>query len=612
MNPDDPRPQEKRPNAPQQPETPRPSRSQGRGRPNWLVISLGILLVLGVAGAFSARPIWRAIKAQRAMGFAREANELVAREKWIPAFEKTRSALQLAPTHPEILRLAANLYARAGLEAAFPYFETLLSKSNATREDKETYIALALGTGHTDLAATQLRALLAEPQPSARAFLLAAQFHGGLRNFSNTVHYAREAVRTEPGNATNTLALGRALLASRRPVDREEARGILLPLARAGGAFQNSAIAAVLSVPDVPRDDREEMLAILDAKPSRSLVEELLRQDVRVSLDPSRRIAIADELIESHGRASIESTAGVAAWLNKQQLFRGTLDLLLPDVALAHPNLTQLRYDALMGLEDYRGAYDFIAKATNPANPIQVEILRCTTAIRLKDQEAIDRHFRNLLEIAGRDTRLLRAVADFALRNGRKDIANDAAQELIRSPRDAAAAYATLLRIADAQGETWSARDYARKLKELRGQAADDALKLQIAYYNLLLDENIDEAFATAEAMQRAVPDDFSRRAVLGLAHLRKGQPKEAVELIDHQLVTWAKLPAGIRAAAIAIMGANDREKASATLIRRVPIARLKPEELALIRPYISGEPIAEDPEFQDDSLEADTPPEKL
>ncbi|MGE4181360.1 MAG: hypothetical protein AB7J34_16170, partial [Limisphaerales bacterium] len=438
MNPDDPRPSGDRPETPQPTAPSSSSRSSGRRRPNWLLISLGILLVLGVAGAFSARPIWRAIKAQRAMGFAREATDLIAQEKWIPAFEKTRSALQLAPTHPEIVRLAANLYARAGLEAAFPYFETLLAKSNATREDKETYVALAMGTGHTDLAGTQLRALLAEPKPSARTFLLAAQFQSGLRNLSNSVHYAREAVRTEPGNPTNTLALARALLTSRRAPDREDARGILLPIARAPGPFQNSAIAAILTAPDVPRTHREEILAILDARTSRTIVEELLRQDVRVSLDPSRRTQIADELIESHGRDSIESTAGVAAWLNKQQLFSRTLDLILPDVALTNPNLTQLRYDALMGLEDFSGAYDFIAKANNPANPLQMEILRCTTAIRLKDQASIDRHFRNLLETAGRDARLLRTVADFALRNGRKDIANEAAQELIRSPRDAA------------------------------------------------------------------------------------------------------------------------------------------------------------------------------
>jgi len=570
---------------------------------------LGFLVLLGVVGALSARPIWRAIKAKRALGFAQEAAELIRQEKWAPAFEKVRSALQLAPTHPEVVRLAATLYARAGLEMAFPYFETLFNQSTATREDKEEYTALALSTGHTDIAASQIRALLAEPKPSARTFLLAAQFHGGLRNLSNAVHYAREAVRTEPNNPTNSLVLGRILLASRLPANQQEGRNALLPLARTEGPFQAPAIGAILSSPDAPRADREEILALLDAKPKRTITEELLRQDANVSLDPSRRSSIADELIESHGRASTEGTASVAAWLNRQQLFARTLELVLPDIAAKNPTLTQLRYDALMGLEDYRGAYNFIAQDSNTSNPLQIEFLRCTTAQRLKGQEAIDRHFRNLLTIAARDTRLLRTVADFALRNGRKDIANEAAQQLVRSPRDAAAAYGTLLKIADSQGETWEARDYARKLKDLRGQAVDDSLKLQIAYYNLLLEENIDESFATLQGLQQAAPDDFTRRAVLGLAYLRKKQPKEAVALIDHQMVTWASLPAGIRAVAVAILGANKREKASSKLISRIPIARLKPEERALIRPYITGEPT---PVADDDSQDSDAAPEKL
>ncbi len=586
---------------------PPPSRSPKRSRPNWLWISLGIFVVLGVVGAFSARPVWRAIKSQRAMTFAKEAEKHIQEKNLVLAAEKTRSALQLAPSNPAILRLAANLYASAGLEIAFPYFESLLATPSATTADKEEYIGLALRSGHSELAANQLRALLAEPKPSARTFLLAAQFHGSLRNFSNAVFYAREALRTQPDNPTNTIALGRTLLASRIPADQNEARDVLWPFARVEGRFQAAALAAILATPDAPRSEREEVLAILDAKNKRTLVEEMLRHDALVSLDPSQSSNVADQLIESHGRSSEDGTIAVATWLNRQQLFTRTLDLVLPDIALKRPELLQLRYDALMGIEDYRGAYDFIAKASVPGNPIQLEILRCNTALRLKDQAAIDSHFENLLGIAARDPKMLRNVADYALRNGRRDIANEAAKRLVRSPRDAASAYATLMKIADAQGETWAARDYARRLLELRGVNPDDSIKLQIAYYDLLLDENVDAAFAIAEAMQKAMPTDFTRRAVLGLAYLRKDQPKAAVELIDHQFVTWAKLPAGIRAITIAILGANKREQTSAGLIRRVPIARLKPEERDLIRPYASGDPVS-----ATEDAESDEAPEKL
>ena len=84
----------------------------------------------------------------------------------------------------------------------------------------------------------------------------------------------------------------------------------------------------------------------------------------------------------------------------------------------------------------------------------------------------------------------------------------------------------------------------------------------------------------------------------------------DAVELIDHQFVTWNKLPAGMRAVTIAILGANGRENTSAKLIGRVPIASLKPEERDLIRPYATGSPT---PFTEDDAGPAsDAGPERL
>ena len=114
MNPEEPRSPGTPPSEPRA-TGPSASRLARRARARNIRIALGTLIVLGVVGALLARPVWRAIKAQRAMGFAREAESLIQQEKWGPAFEKTRSALQLAPTRPDIVRLAAHLYARVGL-----------------------------------------------------------------------------------------------------------------------------------------------------------------------------------------------------------------------------------------------------------------------------------------------------------------------------------------------------------------------------------------------------------------------------------------------------------------------------------------------------------------
>jgi hypothetical protein len=69
--------------------------------------------------------------------------------------------------------------------------------------------------------------------------------------------------------------------------------------------------------------------------------------------------------------------AAVAAWLNRQQLYNRTLELVLPDVARSNSRLFQLRYEALMGREDYRAAYDFVSTDVSTKDPMEIEFLRC-------------------------------------------------------------------------------------------------------------------------------------------------------------------------------------------------------------------------------------------
>lgn len=241
-----------------------------------------------------------------------------------------------------------------------------------------------------------------------------------------------------------------------------------------------------------------------------------------------------------------------------------------------------------MGMENIQGAYDFIRGKDVKGEPIQLELLRCTTAMRLKNDAAVESHLRNLLDLARRNPRQLRAVAEFARRNNHTEIANEANQILSRNPGEAMTAFESLLRTADAEGETWAARDYARKLAALK--KGDDGIRLQIAFYDLLLEENLDQAFATAQELHKAKPEDFNRRAVLALAHLRRGEPDKAVALIEGQVVTWRRLTPGVRAIVVASLGANNRAGAVPKLLQRLPLARLKPEERELIKPYLTGD----------------------
>lgn len=599
---------------PPAPGTPRTDASARRGsspnrgsiprpRRHWGWIILGILVLLLGVGALTAKPAWRAVKAVRAKRFLAESEEFMRQEQWTQAFERTRSALQLAPVNPQVLRHAAQLHARFGSEMALNYYQLLLTLPSATTADREGYASLALGLGDVGLAGTVIEQLLEQSKPSPRTLLLGSQYYAVRRELPRALSLARDSVKGDPSNPTNVLALAGLLTASRRPADRREAIEVLWPFAQTNGPFQLRALNAILNAPDSPREDRERIESILAADPNPNLEADLLLMETRISLDPSQRNRIADQVIQRLGRGSEEQLASVASWLNRQQLYTRTLTLLLPDVSIASARLSRLRYDALMGAEQYRAAYDFISDKKFQGDPVQIEFLRCTTAMKLENEAATDSHLLNLLDLARRRPRHLRAVAEFARRNGKIDIANQANQILIRNPREALPAFQSLLRTADAQGETWVARDYARKLLSLRKE--DEGVKLQATYYDLLLEENVEQALRTAEALHQGKPDDFNRRAVLALAYLRENQPAKAVALIEGQVVTWRKLPAGIRAVILATLGANDRKAAVTRLLDRIPLGSLKPEERELIRPYLAG--ITER-----DAEDGDDTPEKL
>jgi tetratricopeptide (TPR) repeat protein len=563
-------------------------RSSRRRRRNLKWIVLGAIVVILGLGALTAKPAWRAVKGMRAQRFLAQAEEHAAREEWTQAFERSRSALQLAPTHPKVLRHAAELHARFGAESALVYYQKLLETSSATDQDREGYAAAALGLGDTGLAGPIIEDLLSREKPSARALMLGAQYYSARRDAPRALELARQAAATDPNNPTNAIVLGNFLSMSRRPQDQAEGLALLLPHARAEGPHQLRALTVIARAPETPREAREEVESILAAKAQRTPEEDLLLMETRVSLDPSRRNEIADEVVQKHGRGAEEQMAGAAAWLNRQQLYSRTVSLLLPDIALQSPRLTRLRYEALMGMENIQGAYDFIRGKDVKGEPIQLELLRCTTAMRLKNDAAVESHLRNLLDLARRNPRQLRAVAEFARRNNHTEIANEANQILSRNPGEAMTAFESLLRTADAEGETWAARDYARKLAALK--KGDDGIRLQIAFYDLLLEENLDQAFATAQELHKAKPEDFNRRAVLALAHLRRGEPDKAVALIEGQVVTWRRLTPGVRAIVVASLGANNRAGAVPKLLQRLPLARLKPEERELIKPYLTGD----------------------
>lgn len=567
------------PSAPTSP----PAASPRRRRNLWLWI-LAVLVVLVIAGAFSARPLYRVFKNIRAEQFADQAEEFARQQKWREAYEKAQGALQLSPNNTRCQRLVATLLTQFGSEGAMLYWERLLAGPDARLSDHEEALQVAIRMGRGDLADRHAGVLATNPATSARGLILLSDLARIRQDATNALAFAFAAQRSEPNNPTNTVVLGSLLLSSSNARHRVEGKEMLLGIARTNGPLQLRALQILAARTDATRVEREELLGLLGSLPERDLATELLRREIQVQLDPLGKARIVDDTVATFGKGKPDDVAAVGAWLIHQGLPDRALALILPEEAYQDDALFRVRYEALAGGGRWDEAYRFLLDPKARGEPMTIEMLRLRAAEKLGRAEDVRQHWDRLLRMAGTDARSLRILAEMAERGNSPATAVAAYRALTAIPYEAEYAWRNVIRLLDAQGDTWNARDATRRLQRLVKD--DPSLAMQVVYYDLLLSEEIEASRARAQQLVRDNPGNPLSRIVLALAELRNNDPAAAREALERVTVDWNRTPPGAGAVLVAVLGANQQNEAAARLLARLPIKALKPEERELIRPY--------------------------
>lgn len=554
--------------------------------PLWpILVALGVLLALG---ALTARPAWNSIKHLRAEHFGRQSEDFLRQEQWTLAFERGRSSLQLDPLNPRALRTVARLYSRMELDTAFQYFDSLLTTSAARPEDREDYASLALRLESTNLARLHLELLLEAPSPSARSLVLGAQYSSLAGDRPRALTLARRAAELEPFNPTNSFTLAALLSRSRRIPEREQARQLLWPFARTNGPFRLKALGTLLNAPESPRADREEVLRILTEARERSLEEQIMLLEARANLDPSQSRPIAEEAIRTVRPRTERELRLLVEWLVLRDFRTEALNLMAGERSLRDRGLFLARHRTLMSSGEYQKGYDLLFNPAAPFAPFELEALRCQAAVFLGDVRLRDTHLANAARLAGSEVRRLAGITQLARVCGNLGPAIDAWRALLRVPRTAGIALRQLAALADLQGDTVGARDFARQLA--LEEPANPAPRLAVAHANLLLNEDVDAAMAEARAQLKTRDDAPEIRAVLALGHLRRNEPAEADLALQGLVIRYETSAAGFLAILAATAAANHQMDVAQRVMDQIPLAALKAEERELLRPIIALE----------------------
>ncbi len=543
-----------------------------------------LCVLIGVAALESPRA-YLAMKLWRAHLFIDEAEDFIRKKKPNEAFSRVQAAFQLAPKSDRVLRLSARMYASTRHPQAIMLWKQLLNTPGASAEDRRNYVELALSIGVADLASPLVARWIAQKTDHSIELLLIARYFMLKENPDQARLYALQGAEKRPGDSTTQLYLSRLLLGSSSASDARLGLQKLWSLAKEPSSAGVQAIEILARRQDLSREQADELVKRLGAYPLKSIDDELLIRDLKLRFEPDQYFPLLDETVNRFRNASQEERITVGRWLNRQKSFHRTVELVPLSQALTNGDALVLRLDALAAMNNWKQIGGELDAEPNPLDPAIREIFRARVATELGQPSEARARWRKVHIEAGQNPQILKYVAQYAERVGARADAEQAYRRLATFPDQAREAYVNLVRLANEDQNTRRLREILREMKSIFPE--DLIVENDLAYVNLLQNDSIQDSKSVAEKLHDLNPSFLAYRTTLALARLRTREIDKAKKVYEGLILEWTLVPAGWQAVHAAVHGASGNVAAAREFVEQIPIEKLKPEERALIQPWL-------------------------
>ncbi len=553
-----------------------------RRRLLWLAGLLGVLLLAGLLGA---RPAYRQVKKWRAVTLTAKADELYRQQRHDDAFKGYRAALELNPAYLPALRGMARILTQLEMPAAFGYWRPVLRSAEATDEDRDGYITLALRLLRFDLANEEVAALLQQDPPSDAALIHAMELFQVQGDYRRASGFAEALWRRDMGNNNSALRLALAQIRLPGPTNRAFAVQLLAGRTNLTRLERAWAFNMLRQAPDLPREETRTVLESLRGAMTNYLGDQLIMADIEIRLEPERREALVEQILAAHPAPTPAEKRELAAWLLVHQQHERLLALIPPAEAQADGDLMRLRLIAL----SVRGNWAQIERElANPGvmDPLLVDVFRAVTARERNQPVLAAEHWRRAAEETQASPDERRRFAAIALQLRAYDQALPAVQALLRSPLDRLRALRQLVQIYEATGNLEGVRSVMRDWAK---DAPDDPTpRTAFVYLCGLMRRDIPEAEAQGRELVERYPDRAAVRAALALVLLRRDNPVDALEQFARIRPELDLALPGWRAVYAAVLDANGQPEQARAILRPVKPEMLRPEERQLVEKLLS------------------------
>ena len=548
---------------------------KGRGR-RWLVLVVAVVALIG-AGIWGYS--W--FKTRRAERFAALGDTLLAANKWNEAAVQYRVALQMNPTSYRALSGAARLATKADRPEALEIWQKVLTLRQCTNQDREDYADLLIRTNRLSLAEKVIDQLL-KNNPDTRALQLAARYCRKIGDASKAIQYGRIALDHAPDDYAARFQLAEFLAQSMEVREQNEARKMLWDIAGQPGAYKQTALEALATAPKLSADERNRLLQELSSLAPKTIKDDLLAADLRFQIHPDDGAKIYREEIERWQNGKPEEIVNLARWLNLHLQAELVLATFPIESALHDNQLLLARMDALATLQRWNDIDDLLNRNDITLDPSVIESFRARTAQERNATLDAEVHWNHAISLAGTDPYKLGFVANFAEQSHATTAALKAYEQLARYPDQADIAYRGTQRVSQRSGETTTQRTAMAKIVS---RSPDDPNAAdQLAYLNLLLNEDVDKNLATAKQLAEKYPKRLSFRVTVALGYLRRHDPASALaQFTAPEPIDWKKTLPGWRAVYAAALLASDRSEEAHSILVTVPRDQLNTQERELI-----------------------------
>jgi hypothetical protein len=541
------------------------------------------ILILAILAVLAAPPVYRRIKVWRAHQFMDKSEAIRKTGQITKSMAFLRQALLLAPGDDQLFRRIRLFNASIGDPASLNVLLNLMVEDQASPDEILVIAEQSLLQRKPAITKEALQKLASHP--SARRSIIEMRLTVMEGNPQAAVDLARAALKDFPLEEGEQILIATADLVLQ--TNPEVSQQILSPISKKNTTNGLEALRMLatqqLTITGKDSADSEALAKGLENHPLRSNSDLLLAAEVRMLAAPSTRAALVSKLSKHFSTLNDEDQPNFARWLIRRQLHHDAADFIGRNRAMASPEWLLIYLDALAGLDRWNDIFLMLdANAVAGLSEGIRLLFLARAAEKSGDHLKANENWREMQRaLLYEKPEVVSFAASYLSRIGKQEEARKTYSILAQRRESALEGYLGVIRCTPKNAP-------AAELIPVYNQLLEIFPKLQearsdLAYLQLLTDQNITDASFFANENFKKSPNSLAAMSICALAQLKNGAPDQADAIYKDKPIAWETAPESwknIRAAVLYTTGQNSEADKLAAMIDK---SQLRPEELALL-----------------------------